>query len=67
MLNTHRAVIRNGKIELLERADLPEGATVLLTILPEADAPFWSQVGQVAMDAVWSNTEDHVYRGLLEA
>jgi hypothetical protein len=35
MLQTAWAVIHDGKIELAERADLLEGANVLVTILPE--------------------------------
>lgn len=33
MLNTVRAVMREGKIELLEPLDVPEGTTVLVTPL----------------------------------
>ena len=32
MLNTVRAVVREGKIELLEPVDLPEGTVVLVTV-----------------------------------
>ena len=38
MLNTVRAVVREGKIALLEPVDLPEGTTVLVTPLIEADS-----------------------------
>jgi len=30
------AVVRKGKIELLEKKELPEGARVLVTLLPDA-------------------------------
>lgn len=66
MLNTVWAVIRDGKIELLEQADLPEGARVLVTLLPDEDAQFWLGVSQASMDAIWDNTEDDVYAQLLE-
>jgi hypothetical protein len=35
MLSTIRAVVRDGKIELLEPVMLPEGIEVLVTILTE--------------------------------
>jgi hypothetical protein len=34
-LSTMWAVVRNGKIELLEKADLPEGSRVLITLVPD--------------------------------
>ncbi len=67
MLSTARAVVRGGRIELLESVELPEGATVLVTILLDEDAPFWSCVDQVALDAVWGNSEDDIYAQLLQA
>ena len=67
MLNTARAVVRDGRIELLERVDLPEGTTVLVTVLVNEDAPFWSGVDEVALDAVWNNAEDDIYAKLLQA
>ena len=66
MLNTVWAVIRNGKIELLERIDFPEGARVLITLLPDEEAQFWQGATQMSLDAIWDNTEDDVYAELLE-
>ena len=66
MLNTVQAVVRDGKIELLEPIDLPEGASVLVTLLMEEDSLFWSRVGQRALDAVWDNAEDDQYAQLLQ-
>ncbi len=66
MLNKARAIVRNGKIELLEHADLPEGARVLVTVLPEDESEFWLGASQTALDSVWDNTEDDVYAQLLE-
>jgi hypothetical protein len=40
---------------------------VLVTLLPEEEAPFWSDVSRVALDAVWNNAEDDVYAQLLQA
>ena len=35
MLSTVKAVVRQGKIELLDRVDLPEGSKLLVTVLPD--------------------------------
>lgn len=61
MLNTFWAVVREGKIELLENVKVPEGTRVLVTLLPDDDAEFWSQVSQLSLDRIWDNTEDDVY------
>lgn len=66
MLNTVWAVIRDGKIELLEQIDFPEGARVLITLLPDEEAQFWQGATQMSLDAIWDNTEDDVYAELLE-
>ena len=66
MLNTVRAIIREGKIELLEHVDLPEGAKVLVTVLSEDDNQFWQNASQIALDRIWGNNEDDVYAQLLE-
>jgi hypothetical protein len=62
-----RAIIRAGKIELLEPAELPEGANVLGTILPDEAGEFWLNASQATLDALWDNREDDVYDKLLEA
>jgi hypothetical protein len=67
MLQTLWATIRQGKIELLESTELPEGTRVLVTVLPDDEAGFWLQVSQMSLDAVWDNTEDDVYAQLLQA
>lgn len=66
MLKTLWATIRQGKIELLESTELPEGTRVLVTLLPDDEAGFWLQASQASLDAVWDNTEDDVYAQLLE-
>lgn len=65
MLKTLWATVRQGKIELLELSDLPEGAKVLVTVLPDEEAEFWLQASQTSLDTVWDNTEDDVYAELL--
>jgi hypothetical protein len=66
MLNTAWAVVREGKIELLEHVDLPEGRKVLVTFLPDEDTLFWLHTSRVSLDVIWDNTEDDVYAQLLE-
>lgn len=65
MLKTLWATVRQGKIELLELSELPEGAKVLVTLLPDEEAEFWIQASQTSLDTVWDNTEDDVYAQLL--
>ncbi|MEG4273158.1 MULTISPECIES: hypothetical protein [unclassified Microcoleus] len=65
MLKTLWATVRQGKIELLELSELPEGAKVLVTVLPDEEAEVWLQASQTSLDTVWDNTEDDVYAQLL--
>ncbi|MGB3492143.1 MAG: hypothetical protein WBA57_05415 [Elainellaceae cyanobacterium] len=66
MLKTLWATVRQGKIELLESTDLPEGVKVLVTVLPDADeSVFWLEASQPSLNAVWDNDEDDVYAELL--
>ena len=67
MLKTLWATVRDGKVELLDTTDLPEGSRLLVTLLPDADeeAEFWLQASQRSLDAVWDNDEDDVYAELL--
>jgi len=65
MLNTIRAVVREGKIELLEQVEIPEGTEVLVT--PLIDEPdFWLNASESALESIWDNSEDDVYAELLE-
>jgi hypothetical protein len=66
MLKTLWATIRQGKIELLESTELPEGTRVLVTLLPDDEAGFWLEASQISLDAVWDNNEDDVYAQLLQ-
>ncbi len=65
-MNAVRGIVRQGKIELLEPVDLPEGADVLVTVLSDEDTRFWQAASQTALDAVWNNEEDDVYAELLK-
>jgi hypothetical protein len=59
------ATVRQGKIELLESAELPDGAKVLVTLLPDDETEFWLQASQTSIDIVWDNAEDDIYAQLL--
>ena len=61
MLHTVWAVVHDGKVELSEDVNLPEGARLLVTVLPEDDNEFWLAAGQKSLAAVWDNAEDDVY------
>jgi hypothetical protein len=65
MLSTIRAVVRDGKIELLEPVSLPNGAHLLVTILTEDDQGFWQQASESSLKQVWDNPEDDIYAELL--
>jgi hypothetical protein len=65
MLNTIRAVVREGRIELLEKVEIPEGTEVLVTPLVDEPA-FWLNASESSLNSVWDNSEDDVYAGLLE-
>jgi hypothetical protein len=65
MLKTLWATIHQGKIELLESTELPEGTRVLVTLLPDDEAEFWLASSQISLDTIWDNSEDDVYAQLL--
>ena len=65
MLNTIHAVVRNGKIELLEPIVLPDRIQVLVTILTEDEQAFWQASSAESLRQIWDNTEDDIYAQLL--
>ena len=65
MMNTVKAIVREGRIELLEQVDIPEGAEVLVTILSN-EAEFWLRASESSLASVWDNEEDDVYEQLLK-
>ena len=67
MLKTVMAIVRQGKIEISEGLELPEGTKkVLVTVLPDDEAEFWHNVSQRSLNKVWDNSEDDIYAELLE-
>ena len=65
MLTTLWANVRNGKIELLDLTELPEGTKAIVTLLPDDETDFWLQSSQTSLDAILDNAEDEVYAQLL--
>ena len=62
MLQTVWAVIHDGKIEPLEELAFPEGAKVIVTLLPEEDdGRFWLSASETSLAEVWENDEDNIY------
>ncbi|CAD5956193.1 hypothetical protein [Planktothrix agardhii] len=66
MQRTFWGTVRQGKIELLDSADLVEGTQVLVTLIANDEAEFWLQASQVSLNAVWDNAEDDIYAELLK-
>ena len=66
MSKSLRAVIHDGKIEPLEKVELPEGTKVVVTLLTDDEAEFWIGASQNSLDAIWANPEDDVYGQLLK-
>ena len=68
MLQTVWAVIHDGKIEPLEGVAFPEGAKVIVTLLPDEEEPsFWLAASEPALNEVWENTGDDIYAELLKS
>ena len=65
MPKTVWATFRQGKIELLEQIEVPDGTIVLVTILPD-ETEIWLQMSQISVDTIWNNDEDDVYAQLLQ-
>ena len=65
MQETIRAVVNEGRIEPLEKVDMPDGTEVLVTVLSNGD-DFWLKVSEQSLNAIWDNPEDDVYAELLE-
>ena len=60
-MQTLWAVVHDGKIELAESVDLPEGARALVTLLSEDENRFWTESSQKSLAAIWDNAEDDAY------
>jgi hypothetical protein len=65
MLNTAKAIVMEGRIELMEQVHMPEGTEVLVTILSD-DAELWLRASEPSLASVWGNEQDDIYVQLLE-
>ena len=65
MLNTVKAIIKEGNVELLESINIPDGTELLVTILPNENR-FWLQAREISLAFVWDNKEDDIYAELLK-
>ena len=65
MLNTIKAVVKDGQIELLERIEIPEGTAILVTVLAD-DEDFWLKASESSLASVWDNDADDIYEQLLD-
>lgn len=66
MINTVRAVVRDGQIKTLDKFTAPEGTRVLVTLLIEDETDFWLNSSLQSINDVWNNEEDDRYAELLE-
>jgi len=60
---------RNGIFEMkpYEGVAFPEGAKVIVTLLPEEDEPlFWLSVCETSPANIWQITEDNIYAEFLQ-
>jgi predicted DNA-binding antitoxin AbrB/MazE fold protein len=60
-----RAVVKGGRIEPLEKLDVPDGTQVLVTVLSNGD-DFWLNASEVSLKGILDNPEDDVYAELLK-
>ncbi len=60
-----RAIVNDGRIEPVEKLEMPNGTEVLVTVLSKGD-DFWLSVSEQSLKAIWDNPEDDVYAELLE-
>ena len=58
------AIVNDGRIEPLEKLDMPDGTEVLVTALSKGD-DFWLRASEVSLKKIWDNPEDDVYAKLL--
>jgi predicted DNA-binding antitoxin AbrB/MazE fold protein len=65
MYQTLSAEMRNGRIKLLDKAKIPEGARMLVTVIQEDDGQFWQNVSQTSLENIWANTDDDIYEKLI--
>jgi len=65
MQETIRAIVSEGRIQLLEDLSLPEGTELIVTVVSNGDK-FWVNASGPSIEAIWDNSEDDVYGELLK-
>jgi hypothetical protein len=65
MYQTLPAEVRNGRIQLIEKVKIPDGARVLVTVINEDDRVFWRKASDVSLKKIWVNKDDDVYENLI--
>ncbi len=60
-----RAIVSHGRIEPLEKFDVPDGTEVLITVVSNGD-DFWVSSSESTLTSIWDNPEDDIYGELLE-
>ena len=65
MYQTLSAEVKNGRIKLLDKAKIPEGTRVLVTIMQEDETLFWRNASQTSLENIWANEDDDVYKKLV--
>jgi hypothetical protein len=67
MQNTARAIFHDGKVELVDPIEVPEGAHLIVTLVEDEDddRAFWLAATQTSLDKIWNNSADDVYEELL--
>ena len=65
-MKTFTGIVKNGKIELPQAEQLPEGAQVTIIINNDSETNFWQEASQNSLAKIWDNTEDNIYAQLLK-
>ena len=66
MLTTYPAEVRKGRINIFEKAKIPDGSRVFVTVIDQDDSQFWLKASSSALDRIWNTSADDVYADLLK-
>ncbi|CAN5359353.1 hypothetical protein BH24GEM3_BH24GEM3_11720 [soil metagenome] len=67
MMTTVRAVVKDGRIQLLEPIEIADGTEVLVTVpTDDDDREFLMRITEQAFAAIWDNPEDDAHGELLK-
>jgi hypothetical protein len=66
-MTTVRAVVKDGRIQLLEPIEIADGTEVLVTVpTDDDDREFLMRITEQAFAAIWDNPEDDAHGELLK-